>query len=374
MNGHNVVRFSAATHEFLSVRAEDSPMTGAGDFSILVVFSTSTFGTPGDFFKNTGLVGGDQSGVVSDWALCLNGSQLCAGLGAGNGAANADVSVDGGSVTDGRTHIGLYVRSGSTVTLYVDGSTAASQAGLSSAPRGNYSFQIGAMAEDAGYFSGDIAEIQIYKRALTAPEISKAIAELSQTYGVGAGQGAAAQAAPVAANPPLPAEISAGRIGAGTWDTFIAVSNIVVTSGGQVLYTSDFSGGKPKNWTIGSGKWVFGNGLMEQLEMGQGPMAVTGEDNWSNYIYKAQVAKLGGAEGFLLLFNFKNVNSYAQFNVGGWGNTAAAVEYVVGGNKSQGPRVPFSVKVNQWYNVELDVNGNNVRCYVDGQLIIKMGD
>jgi hypothetical protein len=374
MNGHSVVRFSAANHEFLSIRAEDSPMSGIGDFSLVVVFSTSTLGTPGEFFNNTGLVGGDQYGIVSDWALCLNGSQLCAGLGAGNAAGNADVSLDGGSVTDGRTHIGLYVRSGSTVTLYVDGTIVASQNGLSPAPRGLYGFQIGAMAEDVGCFSGDIAEIQIYKRALTVQEVYPLVANLSQTYGVGVGQTVVAQAPIVAANPPLPPEISAGRVGVGTWDTFVAVSNVVVTSGGQVLYTSDFSGGKPKNWTLGSGKWVFGSGLMEQLEMGQGPMAVTGEDNWTNYIYKAQVAKLGGAEGILLLFNFKNINNYGQFNFGGWGNTLTGFEYVQNGNKTTGPRIPLAMKENQWYNVELDVNGNNVRCYIDGQMIMKLGE
>jgi DNA-directed RNA polymerase subunit RPC12/RpoP len=377
MNGHNVVRFSASTHEFLGVQAADSPMNGAQDFSVLVVFSTSTFGTTGDFYNTTGLVGGDQSGVVPDWAICVNGSQLGAGLGAGNAAANADVSLSGGPVVDGRPHIGLYVRSGSSATLYLDGSQVAGQTDLSTVPRGNYGFQIGAMSAESGFFTGDIAEIQIYKRALTDQEILKTVQELSKTYGVGAGQAApatAVQSAPVEANPPLPAEISAGRVGVGTWDTFVAVSNVVVTSGGKVLYTSDFSGGKPKNWTIGSGKWVFGDGLMEQLAMGQGPMAVVGEDTWTNYIYKAQVAKLGGSEGFLLLFNFKNINSYAQFNVGGWGNSLTGIEYVQNGNKTTGPRVPGSVKLNQWYNVELDVNGPNVRCYVDGQLVIKMGE
>jgi hypothetical protein len=181
-------------------------------------------------------------------------------------------------------------------------------------------------------------------------------------------------AAPVGGNSPLPPDLSSGRVGIGTWDTFIAVSNIVVTSGGQVLYTSDFSGGRPKNWIIGSGKWVFFNGVMEQLALGQGNMAVVGEDTWSHYVYKAQVAKLGGAEGFLVLFNFKNVNNYVRFDVGGWGNTAAAVQVIEDGNVTSGPQMPFSVKQNQWYSVELDVNGNNVRCYIDGQLIMKNGD
>ena len=376
MNGPNGVRFSSVTHEFLSVTADDSPMSGAGDFSVAVVFSTSTLGEAGEFYKNTGLVGGDQFGTVPDWALCVNGSQLGAGLGAGNASANADVSLYGGTVTDGRTHIGLYVHSGATASLYVDGSLVASQSGLSTTPRGNFSFQIGSMTEEIGFFTGDIAEIRIYRRALTDAEIGKMVGELRHTYLTGVTQPAATaipQAAPVEANPPLPAEISGGRIGVGTWDTFIAVSNVVVTSGGKVVSSSDFSGGKPRNWTIGSGKWQFGGGLMEQLALGQGPMAVTGEDNWTNYVFKAQLAKLGGAEGFLLLFNFKNINNYAQFNVGGWGNTLTGIEYVLKGTKTTGPRVPFAVKPNQWYNVELDVDNNRVRCYIDGQMILKMG-
>ena len=175
-------------------------------------------------------------------------------------------------------------------------------------------------------------------------------------------------------NPPLPLELSAGRVGVGTWNTQIAVSNLVVTSGGQVLYRSDFFHSQPRGWTMGPGEWVAFNGVMEQLAGGTDPMAVVGEDTWSHYVYKTRFAKLGGAQGIILLFNFKTIKNYAQFNIGGWDNTSNGIETVANGNRVVGARVPFSVKNNQWYDVELDVSNNNVHCYIDGQLNLSVGN
>ena len=73
--------------------------------------------TGGSFFNNTGILGCEQPNIVADWALCLNGSQLGAGLGGGTGGCGSDLSLYGGTVTDGDPHIAMYVRSGETVTV-----------------------------------------------------------------------------------------------------------------------------------------------------------------------------------------------------------------------------------------------------------------
>ena len=125
---------------------------------------------------------------------------------------------------------------------------------------------------------------------------------------------------------------------------------------------------------MGPGEWVAFNGVMEQLAGGTDPMAVVGEDTWSHYVYKTRFAKLGGAQGGILLFNFKTIKNYAQFNIGGWDNTSNGIETVANGNRVVGARVPFSVKNNQWYDVELDVSNNNVHCYIDGQLNLSVGN
>lgn len=182
-----------------------------------------------------------------------------------------------------------------------------------------------------------------------------------------------ATVAAINGTPALPVELSSGRIGFRTWDTQVAISNVVVTSEGQVLYISDFSTSKPKNWTFGNGRWVGVNGVLEQLGPGLDPTAVTGDGTWSNYVFKAQVCKIGGNQGFMLLFNFKDVNNFAMVQIGGFNQGLAAFHSVVNGNEVVGPKVHYAVTMYRWYNVELDVNNNNARCYVDGKLILATG-
>ncbi len=186
INGHKTVRFSSGSSQYLTVASTDSPISAAGSFTAVVVFKTSTPGNSSSlFYQNTGLLGCEQPNVVADWALCINGSQLGAGLGAGSGGCGSDLSLYGGNVTDGNAHIAMYVRSGGTINLYVDGSIVAAQTSLCPAARGDYNFQIGAMTSSSYFFNGDIAEIQLYDRALNSWEIMSVNETLAGTYGIG---------------------------------------------------------------------------------------------------------------------------------------------------------------------------------------------
>jgi hypothetical protein len=184
LNGHNTVRFSNALSQYLAVAATNSAVSGAGDFTIVVVFSTSTPGSSSpSFFFDTGLLGADVPGATQDWSFVINGTELGAGLGAGSGCT-ADVSLFGGNVTDGNPHIGAYVRSGNTIRLYVDGVIVAEQTGLCTAPRISCPFDIGAMTTAPDYFNGDIAEIRIYTEALNSVEMTSLNASLAGIYGM----------------------------------------------------------------------------------------------------------------------------------------------------------------------------------------------
>lgn len=188
LNGHKTVRFASAASQYLTVPAANSSLSGAGNFSIVVVFRTSTAGhSSPDFYENTGLLGADVPGVVDDWSLVINGSELGAGLGSAANGCSTDFSLYGGTVTDGNPHIGVYVRNADTITLYVDGVIVASQSGLCMDARVDCLFEIGAMTGPQDFFNGDIAEIQLYNYALTSPELNSVDEVLASTYGIGGG-------------------------------------------------------------------------------------------------------------------------------------------------------------------------------------------
>jgi alpha-tubulin suppressor-like RCC1 family protein len=191
LNGHNTVRFSSAAGDYLAVTAANSAISGARDFSIVVVFRTSSPGASSpDFYHNTGLLGADVPNLAADWSLVVNGSELGTGLGAGDGGCGADVSIYGGNVTDANAHIGACVRSGDTIRVYVDGVIVAEQTGLCTAPRVSCPFDIGAMTTAPNYFNGDMAEIQLYTQALNATEMATLSRTLADTYGLAGVAGA----------------------------------------------------------------------------------------------------------------------------------------------------------------------------------------
>lgn len=190
LNGHKVVRFSSPSSQYLTVAAADSPVSAAGSFTLVMVLKTSTQGVVSSlFYQNTGLLGCEQSGVVPDWAFCLNGTQIGAGLGGGANGCGADLGLYGGALADGNPHIAMYVRSGETISLFLDGVRVASQTSLCSGARGNYNFQIGAMTAGTLCFNGDIAEIQIFNRGLTPWEVTSLNQSLAATYGIGSAAG-----------------------------------------------------------------------------------------------------------------------------------------------------------------------------------------
>ena len=74
--------------------------------------------------------------------------------------------------------------------------------------------------------------------------------------------------------------------------------------------------------------------------------------------------KLGGAEGFLVLFHVNDENEKTWWNVGGWGNTQNGIE--IGEVVTQSPG---SVENDRWYDLRVEVAGSTIKCYLDGKLI-----
>jgi alpha-tubulin suppressor-like RCC1 family protein len=233
LNGHKTVRFSGSS-QYLTVAAADSPISAAGSFTLEVVFKTSTPGnSSSSFFQNTGLLGAEQPNIVTDWALCISGSQLGAGLGAGGSGCGSDLSLYGGNVTDGNPHTAMYVRSGDTITLYVDGVIVAAQTGLCADARGDYPFQIGAMTTGSYFFNGDIAEIQLYNRALNSWEINADNQRLAATYGIGGAAGTV---------------VAWGNNTSGQANVPASVTNVSAVASGSAFNLALQSGGPVTGW------------------------------------------------------------------------------------------------------------------------------
>jgi hypothetical protein len=178
MNGMPVVRFNATNEDYLWFYrpVQDS-------FTILCVFqSTQGYGSGTLYYQGAGLVNAEVTGVVNDFGSCLfaNGS-VCAGTGNPDTAA---VSTTG--FNDGHPHIMAFVRQENTglIQLYVDGSYSGGKiAGTESLIAPNQ-VALGAVQTLNNYFSGDIAEVQVYNTNLSSAALLSLENSLKCEYGM----------------------------------------------------------------------------------------------------------------------------------------------------------------------------------------------
>lgn len=170
--------------------------------------------------------------------------------------------------------------------------------------------------------------------------------------------------------PGKPAPKSGGGIGVGTWNTQAEYKDIKVAQNGKTLYQSDFAKGT-EGWEMTGGDWKTRDGALRQSAGGNNLLAITGDPSWTDYTLTLKARKLGGDEGFLILFHVKDAENMAHWNIGGWGNTRFAVEQKEGGANREiakgGP--DGGIESNRWYDIKVEVQGGKVSCYLDGKLI-----
>ncbi len=160
-----------------------------------------------------------------------------------------------------------------------------------------------------------------------------------------------------------------GAIGLGTWATQAEYRDVKVTHNEQTLFTADFAQGAA-GWRVVRGDWEVVDGGYRQNSLNTDCRAVVGDPNWADYTLTVRARKLGGAEGFLILFRVRDDNNWYWWNLGGWGNSKHAVEKCVGGGKSiVSNEVPGSIETGRWYDIRIEVQGTRIRCYLDEQLI-----
>ena len=169
--------------------------------------------------------------------------------------------------------------------------------------------------------------------------------------------------------PPEPLPARNGKIGLGTWNTQSEYKDIEVTKNGRRLFASDFSQGA-KEWKPVVGKWSVIDGALQQSGEGTALRAFAGDSLWTDYTYTLKARKLAGSEGFLILFSVKDADNYTWWNIGGWGNTKHAIESTEDGGKAiVGRETPGSVETGRWYDIKIELNGQHIRCYLDGKLV-----
>jgi alpha-L-arabinofuranosidase len=165
---------------------------------------------------------------------------------------------------------------------------------------------------------------------------------------------------------PAEAPAASGMIGVGTWLTQAEFKDIKVARGDEVLYTCDFTNGT-QGWKLVGGEWKADGGSLKQAAKDDNIRAVTGDKKWRDYTYTLKARKLGGAEGFLIVFGADSEKQKSWWNLGGWGNKRHGVE--APGIDTEGASVDGSIETGRWYDIKVELKGASIKCYLDGKLI-----
>jgi alpha-L-arabinofuranosidase len=165
--------------------------------------------------------------------------------------------------------------------------------------------------------------------------------------------------------------VIAGQIGVGTWAATAEFRDVRVEKNGKPLYESDFSKGAA-DWQPEGGRrsdagqtaWRSEDGVYRQNRNGYA-MSYLGEEDWSDYTLSLKARKLSGNEGFLIVFGRRG-GDRLWWNLGGWGNSQHGIEL---NQTPVGRPVRGRIESDRWYDIKIELTGNRIRCFLDGELV-----
>ncbi len=155
------------------------------------------------------------------------------------------------------------------------------------------------------------------------------------------------------------------QIGLATWGTTVHYRNAQLIIDNNTVAIGDFA-----KWQKQNGSWSVKDKEFVQTSSDQPAIALCPEMiSAKKYIYKMQAKKEEGAEGFMLMVGYKDSKNYTWYNVGGWSNSQSNVEQAIGGGRSQlAANKRFTVENDKWYDLQVDVDGDSIKCYINGEL------
>ena len=160
-----------------------------------------------------------------------------------------------------------------------------------------------------------------------------------------------------------------GTIGVGTWATSATFTGLTVTASDTTFQAKDL---KAADWTTKGGSWALSGNTFRQTNASAADVTCVHNRRFTttNVDMTVHATKNGGAEGFLILFDYKDPQNYAWLNLGGWGNTRHAVEQCKDGVKTVLADKEGKLVTGQEYTIRVTKEDQRVRCYLDGALII----
>jgi alpha-L-arabinofuranosidase len=176
---------------------------------------------------------------------------------------------------------------------------------------------------------------------------------------------------PVEINDARPVADPHGRIGLATFHSSAEFKDITVKQNDETVFTSDSLQNLGDAVTF-RGRWSLENGTISQANSGGDGRLLIGDSAWKNYTLSLKARKLGGSEGFIIVFRNSEGGSFLEWNVGGWGNKQHGIQGHLANHSTDKDvitQAEGTIEQDQWYDVRIELDGENVKCYLDDKLV-----
>jgi len=172
---------------------------------------------------------------------------------------------------------------------------------------------------------------------------------------------------------PTPTIDPHGQIGVGTARSSAAFKDIKVTSGDQTLYQSNLAT-KSDDWAPGTGAWAVKDGGLQQTNaVARDARDLAGDTGWKDYTLSLKAEQLGDGGGFEVFFHVRDADNMLVLNVGGGGK--ADLHRISGRDRDVlGNSTALETTSGQWYDIRIELKGDDIKCYVDDKLVVQATD
>ena len=177
----------------------------------------------------------------------------------------------------------------------------------------------------------------------------------------------------------------------------VGLAGIVTVADAQTYFEDNFDNPNEseKKWFPLHGQWEFNDDEYHQLLNSTNCMSVVSDefwnDDWNEYTYELKGSKIGGAEGFLIMFRCKGRMTDRDvglgdhpdrmekekttleywWNLGGWANVRSQVESWGG---KGGANSNHTINTDEWYEIKIVNTPADYTLYLNGEEVASVSD
>ncbi|HEY3391852.1 MAG TPA: alpha-L-arabinofuranosidase C-terminal domain-containing protein, partial [Lacipirellulaceae bacterium] len=168
-----------------------------------------------------------------------------------------------------------------------------------------------------------------------------------------------------------PAEAPAGRIGLVTDRASAEFRDVRVTVDSEALNAAD-AFDEHSGRTTFRGNWGVRDGVIRQTDRRAAARVQFGDFSWKDCTLTLKARKLAGAGDFGVSFRNSPGGSFLQWNLGTANNTQHSFQANLASHSVDDTtieRKQGSIETDRWYDLEVELAGAKVRCFLDGELV-----